>query len=401
MYRTALLLILILGAVVLLRGTDGGIPFLDELSDSFDADTGLLIQLASTTVSPENTEQRVDPVAWDLADKGSEALAAGRNNEAIDYFEGAEKLGLKGLSLSFAVAWYNLGDNNEALKYAQVATKEWPEKPSVWTLLGQLLRDQGDLDGAADAWETSLALQPDAALQKKQDVLLADLGTREDYFEGESGHFTVRFKGPAEIDVAHAVLVHLELAYSRVGQTLEYYPDRMIEAILYTDTAFYDVTQSPAWSKGVFDGTVRLPVSGVDESDDELKRVVTHEYVHAVITDLAGRNAPAWLHEGLAKRLEGSDGRWVRQVLPKGSRAAPLSALSGSFLDLSAEDASKAYAQAYVFVDYLIERYGMYQMVTLLRWLRNDHFDDAFLTVYSAPVEELFLRAMQQYGLSG
>lgn len=388
MYRSILLLLLLLGFVVYLQDR------------SIDAGSDLPIDLSSATAIPrEQPGDGVDPVAWELADKGSEALAAGKNDEAVDYFEAAEKLGLKGLSLSFAVAWYNLGDPDQALRYTRIATEEWPEKPSVWTLLGQLLREQGDLNGAADAWEKSLALVPDAALQKNYDLLLADLGTREEYFEGESSHFVVRFQGPAQLDVAHAVLVQLELAYSSVGRSLEYYPDKMIETILYTDTDFYDVTRSPAWTGGVFDGTVRLPVSGAMGSEDELKRVVTHEYVHAVITDLAGRNAPTWLHEGLAKRLEGSGDAWVRKVLPQGSRGVPLSALSGSFLDLSAEDAPKVYAQSYLFVDYLVDHYGMYQMVTLLRWLRSNSFENAFLTVYSYPVGRLFENAMKANGV--
>jgi hypothetical protein len=46
-----------------------------------------------------------------------------------------------------------------------------------------------------------------------------------------------------------------------------------------------------------------------------LDRVVTHELVHAVIASAAPRQVPAWLNEGLATYLEGSDHAWVRDAL--------------------------------------------------------------------------------------
>ena len=70
-------------------------------------------------------------------------------------------------------------------------------------------------------------------------------------------------------------------------------------AILYTRQQFRDITKSPSWAAAAYDGRIRIPVLGALKDPAELDRVVTHEFVHAVIHQMYPR-VP-----GLAERRAG------------------------------------------------------------------------------------------------
>ena len=65
----------------------------------------------------------------------------------------------------------------------------------------------------------------------------------------------------------------------------------------------------PGWSGGLFDGRIRLPIRGGLADRREFERVLTHEYVHALVHSVAAGGVPAWLNEGLAAAARaGRDG---------------------------------------------------------------------------------------------
>ena len=69
--------------------------------------------------------------------------------------------------------------------------------------------------------------------------------------------------------------------------------------MLYTEQAFFDVTQAPSWSGAVNDGKLRIPVQGLDSVTSDLARVLKHELAHSFINQLTGGRCPQWLNEGL------------------------------------------------------------------------------------------------------
>jgi hypothetical protein len=46
---------------------------------------------------------------------------------------------------------------------------------------------------------------------------------------------------------------------------------------------FGDITRLAAWSAAAYDGRIRVPLGGPLEQHDELDRVLSHEFVHAVV----------------------------------------------------------------------------------------------------------------------
>jgi hypothetical protein len=99
----------------------------------------------------------------------------------------------------------------------------------------------------------------------------------------------------------------LEAAYWRIGTALYTYPADVITVVLYTREQFRDVTRSPEWAGGAFDGRIRVPVLGALQNIKEFERVLTHEFTHALVRSIAPRGVPTWLNEGLAVLFEGSN----------------------------------------------------------------------------------------------
>ena len=119
---------------------------------------------------------------------------------------------------------------------------------------------------------------------------------------------------------AREVVERLEAAYRRVGSALGVYPSQPIVVVLYTREQFGDITRLAAWSVAAYDGRIRVPLGGALEQRDELDRVLSHEFVHAVVAMVGGRTVPAWVNEGLATMLEPAgpddgDERWRATLL--------------------------------------------------------------------------------------
>jgi tetratricopeptide (TPR) repeat protein len=339
----------------------------------------------------------------EAAEQGFAALKAGRDEEALAHFEQAVAAGATGLSLPMSVAYLNLGRTPEALLMARQAVVEEPDRADAWRVLGRLLLDSDDPQGAVDAWEKAQAIDPDPDLEEPLRTARADADARERFLVGESRHFRVRFEGPTDSYLAQRILGILERAYSSVGLTLGYYPDQVIDAVLYTQQDFFDVTRTPGWAGGIFDGTVRLPVAGKEPPAEELERVVTHEYVHAAMVHLLGKaQVPVWLHEGVAMNLEGGDRRkWAAHVRRSHPATVPLARISGSFLGMSRGEADAAYAESYLLVRSLIDRFGPFRLADLLKACRDRPFATAFSDTYRETPDAALARALDDFKAAG
>ena len=178
-------------------------------------------------------------------------------------------------------------------------------------------------------------------------------------YQRSGAHFAVMFEGPADEAVAFRALEMLEAAYYRIGSALNVYPDQPVEVVLHTLEQFRDVTKSPAWAAGVYDGRIRVPIKDADRSPEQLAEVLAHEYTHAIVATLAGRSAPTWLNEGLAGVMEPNGSRDEIEALGARRRQDP--AVEARRRRLAACRASRcalAYAQSASAVQRLIQLRG-------------------------------------------
>jgi hypothetical protein len=177
------------------------------------------------------------------------------------------------------------------------------------------------------------------------------------YVERPAGHFRILYEGGTQQSIGDRVALVLEREYWRIGKTLNSFPAETLTVILYTNREFHDITRSPSWAAGNYDGRIRIAVGGTLPSHD-LDRVVTHELVHAVIASAAPRRVPVWLNEGLATYLETSDHTWIPDVLRKATKIVPLDALVHGFTGLDEEEALVAYAESAMAAEILCAKLG-------------------------------------------
>jgi hypothetical protein len=149
-------------------------------------------------------------------------------------------------------------------------------------------------------------------------------------------------------------------------------PRDNILVTLYTEQAFFDVTQAPSWAGAINDGKMRIPVNGLNSVTPELARVLKHELTHSFITQLSAGRCPAWLHEGIAQLLEpkslGSNGHRLA-LLFKDHQDIPLNTLERGFTNLSGAAASVAYAESLAVAAYINDSYGMSDLQAILQRL--------------------------------
>jgi len=189
----------------------------------------------------------------------------------------------------------------------------------------------------------------------------------------------VSFEGPEEARLAEQAIESLDRAFWRIGGMLGSYPYAPIPVILYSNEQFRDITRSPSWAVGAYDGTIRVPMRGALDNPEELDRVLAHEFTHALVREIAPHGVPAWLNEGLATALENGDLTWAERRVHEAGARVPLEQLTASFGRLSGGQAQLAYAASALTVRKMMDTAGGPAVVNLLRDLGDGvSFDTAF-----------------------
>ena len=264
-----------------------------------------------------------------------------------------------------------LGQKDVALSSFQRALALNPGYLPAALWLADLHYRAGRLDEAISTCQAALQREPgDRALRDRLVRWGREQEVQGRFREMRTAHFIVRFEAIADEPLARHVLERLEAAYSRIGNTVGVYPSQSLTALLYTRRQFDDITGLAAWSTASYDGRIRLPRTVALDDSGELDRVLSHEFVHALIDMLSGPIVPAWMNEGLAIALEPADPRAVDPTARTRERAS-LSRLHRGFVELSKRDAEVAYASAAEAVRRLIDRRGLTAIVALLRDLRR------------------------------
>src|SRR4029079_6114426 len=215
--------------------------------------------------------------------------------------------------------------------------------------LAQIAYQAADLDLAVSTLEKAAAIVPkDRSIAQQLERWRGEAALHNRFEARSTARFTVLFEGAEEKAIGERIAALLEAAYWRIGKTMNTYPSETLAVILYTNRQFQDITRAPAWAGGGYDGRIRLPVGGALRSPKTLERVVTHEFVHALIHDAAPTGAPTWVHEGLASYMESTDRTWVPQVLRRADGPIPIEDLADGFDRFDGGTALVAYAESLI-----------------------------------------------------
>jgi len=272
--------------------------------------------------------------------------------------------------LGLGLAYFHLRDDKYAERELSKALELDPKASTAYQFLGELYYRKDDLETALSWWDKAVELDPaDSKLRAKVERVRREHKTEKDFNRDVTSHFLVKYEGREKIEAGRIILRILEDAYGELGRSLSFYPDGEIQVILYSGQQFKEVTEAPGWSGGVYDGKIRIPIGGLEDETPGLRRLLYHEYTHAVVRAITPR-CPAWLNEGLAQYFEGReiDSR-QREVLKRmaGSGKLPaLSKLEGSFMGLGADQAGHAYLFSLSVVRYMVDDFRMYRIKTVL-----------------------------------
>ena len=330
-------------------------------------------------LSTEGSAQSRTETSESLAKSGWTAVQERRFQDALEAFTRAVAIRRNDPGLHFGIGFasYMLGQHAEAQASLERALALAPDFVDAALFLGDVHYRNGRLREAMAVYEAALERTPgNKDLEEGLARWKKDSSVRGASYESRGAHFSVRFQGPADDMLARRAVELLEAAYWRIGGKLTVYPRDPVLVILHTQEQFRDISRTE-WAAGFYDGTIRVPMRGALERAEDLERLLAHEFVHAVVSTLAGRNVPAWLNEGLAEFFETSDG--ADRPIPSAAIPLPLARLEGAFGRLSAEEARSAYARSRVAVGKMIQLRGASAVVTLLQDLgRGVPFANAF-----------------------
>jgi Flp pilus assembly protein TadD len=289
----------------------------------------------------------------------------------------------------YAMALARSGNAAGALPYAERSTRANPNSADAYTVLGYVQFSSDRTKDAVRTWKHSLELRPDPVVEQYLAKAQREVTTEADFSQKESSHFTLRYEGKQSSEqLRRELMATLEAEYDDLVRQLGVAPRASIPVILYTEQAFFDVTQAPSWSGAVNDGKLRIPISGISSMTSDLARVLKHELAHSFVNQASGGRCPTWLNEGVAQAMEGktlaSDGRRIGQLF-RAQHAIPYNVLEGSFMRFSNVEAVVAYDESLAAVEYINETYGMSDVERILERIGQGSSAEAALraTIHS------------------
>lgn len=353
------------------------------------ANTGILLiaLLALAGAAASQSLSLVVPPAGP-AREAFQALEEGRFKDADAAFERALAAAPDdaALLLGAGIASRRLSQTARAREFLARALQIDPGLTPASQLLGTMLYEAGDVEGAIRVYDAALVRVPDQPrMRSRLEEWRREAVLHAEFRSARGGHFTVLFEGPAEEAAAAAAVDILEDAFARIGDALQTFPSEPTTVVLYTQQQFRDVTRTPGWSGGLFDGRIRLPIRGGLADRREFERVLTHEYVHALVHSVASGGVPAWLNEGLAAALEPGGMERARRDIERGP-VVPLGQLRSSFSSLAPSAVQAAYAGSALAVRDILDRAGADRLMGLLKELGSGaDFDRAFTSWVQTP----------------
>jgi tetratricopeptide (TPR) repeat protein len=316
--------------------------------------------------------------------KAVEKLKEGDYEGAIKYLKELSEKDKRVLA-DIGLLYIKLTDYDNGITFLEEALKQETLKHTDNELLTRkalafAYYKKDDLDKSLLNIEKCLAIKKEPELLAIHDRLMREKSTQQGFIGESTMHFKVMFDGYEHSGISRMVIGILEDAYKHVGSELNYFPSQPVTVILYTTKAFHDTTHAPEWAGGLYDGKIRVPVKGVEGNEEILKKVLFHEYTHAVVHSITPV-CPLWVNEGLAEYFSKKYPKRIGQVVP-------LNLLERSFSWLGGGRVGIAYWESYSAVSFLIEKYSASNIKDFLYSLAkgndiNTAFSDAFYTSYN------------------
>jgi tetratricopeptide (TPR) repeat protein len=304
--------------------------------------------------------------------------------------------------LLLGVLHFRRGDLYESRRRIDRALELAPQLAEAREISGDLHYQDGSLERARAEWEKALAdggVQQQS-LRAKIDRAGRELGAEGGFGRDVSRHFTIQYDGPVPREVARTALRFLEASYDRLWRDFGKSPQHDVPVILYTRGLFNEITRSPGWVAGTYDGKIRVPVGGLQTESDaqRLAPILAHELTHAFIRANVPGQLPLWFEEGLAGHFGGTTLEAALQTLRvAGGGFASLEDVSAALR--AGERVEAAYAAAALAVAEMVRLDGFWLPARTLDLMASGRsFSEAFHDAAGMDVrefEERWVRAQR------
>lgn len=312
-------------------------------------------------------------------------------------------INLSNIYVAHAMELYNAPDTSynsyqhlESKQLVMQALSFNQNNASAYILLGDIEYMNQQMPAALEAWKRAAQLLPDnAQVKQRLAKIQREANTETAMHEKYNAFFLIK------IDPDLAYLPNFDIndslnnARIAVATDFQFNQQQKIPVVVYTlDQYQQTLTDAPEWSEGAYDGKLRIIIPKNNINPKQINTTIVHEYTHAVIGNLTNNLCPRWLNEGLAKYEEFKHG-----VPPNISYLAlaynnnlliPWSEIDQHFLSTNKQEVLLAYQQSFSFVYYLVQKYGMTRMVSLLKTIGTGiSFNKAFEQNYGLPLDVL------------
>jgi len=244
-----------------------------------------------------------------------------------------------------------LMDSGQAGKALQILEAELKLRrdPELLALAGAAAWRSDEADLALTYWKRSLDLYPNPKIEAIYRYVLQEVQGDKSNERMVGAKVMLRYEGTSiSADTAREMMKVVDQEYARISSQLGCSTEERVIAIAQSRDAYMKTTGAAEWSGGQFDGRIWVPVFDRGTLDEETRRTLSHETVHACL-HMIGK-WPSWLHEGIAQRLSGDSltpaDRTQLARMAKEKQLPTLEQLGNGWGGLDARDARLAYAMA-------------------------------------------------------
>jgi tetratricopeptide (TPR) repeat protein len=311
-----------------------------------------------------------------------------------------------GLYLYTASLCLRTGDLSAAEGLLLSAIDISPEHERAHVFLGEVYYRNGYLRDAVAEWRWVVENHPASDIVRKRlEKAERELNVEKDFAtDYRRRHFIISRDRDKFQQESRLILEILEKAYYGIGRDLRHFPQDRVQVILYSVEQFSEATLSDVRVAGLYDGKIRVPLSGEALDPDRLKQVLRHEYTHVLVRELTGGNAPFWFNEGLAQfeaeELDENKRRVISDALHNGG-LIPLGDLDATSVEFGDDpDLMRlAYVEAFATVSYLRRRFSRRHLFDFMDMLAQKHdAESALQSVYRRNYDRLHRDVFSEYG---
>jgi tetratricopeptide (TPR) repeat protein len=299
--------------------------------------------------------------------------------------------------LKYADEQFSKKNSRAAIRTAKDAAGVLPDLPDAYIFIGNVYYKQDNFRDALMLWEKAFKIDPsNEKLKGRIDALKREKKVEGEFETEREAYFRIRFDKELDTRYVGRILDILKRARLAIRDKFGFYSNDVIPVIVYDDKQFRQATDQPHWTQGLYDGKIRLRYQDISRGEENLERVLFHEYAHAMIFLNIGVNIPLWLNEGFAQysepefRFTASDKIFLAGYV-KNQKKFSLEGLDAMFAKKDDHGSIRAaYLESRLFFDYLIEKFTKHRMRRLLEELKGGkQWQEAFTAVYQVSVDRM------------